>query len=214
VSSDYTFDVLDSHADTSAGEGSSGATRGDFLRRLVTGGGALMAGGAVLAEFAPMARAASASTDVTILNAALILENLGVAFYGEALKYGHLTGETHYFARIVHAHEVAHARFVKSALGADAKPVPAFDFGSRTHSQALVQTTAYDIEGTCTAALVGVAPLLTRATLAKAGPLLPVEAQHVSWISNILGRNPAPAPFNVKDTIPGVEKIIAPLIKK
>jgi len=212
VNSDFTFDLLGPAArDGQMDE--SRATRGDFLRRVVTGGGALLAGGALVAEFAPAAEAASAKMDVTILNAALILENLGKTFYAESMKNSKLTGETKTFVHVVHGHEVQHAAFVKAALGKDAKKLPRFDFGTRTHSQAQVQKTAMELEGICTAALVGVAPLLTRKTLAHAGVLLPVEAQHVSWISNILNRSPAPSPFNPKDTIGGVEKIIAPLLK-
>ena len=211
---DYTFDLLGPEVVSHGPSVDSGGTRGNFLRRLVTGGGALLAGGAVVAEFAPAAEAASAEMDVTILNAALIIENLGKTFYAEAMKNVKLTGDTKTFVSVVHSHEVAHAKFVKEALGKDAKKVPGFTFGSHTQSQAAVEAFAYSLEGICTAALVGVGPLLTRKTLAKAGPLLPVEAQHVAWISNIRDKSPAPSPFNVKDTLGGVEKLIAPYLKK
>jgi hypothetical protein len=214
VSDEFTYDLLEPHGGTAVDDQPSGAGRRDFLRRLVIGGGTLTVGGALAMEFAPAASAASTKTDITILNAALILENLGKDFYAEALKQAKLTGQTKTFVTTVHAHEVAHAAFVKKALGSAAKPLPSFTFGKRTSSQAEVQSTAYDIEGLCTAALVGVAPLLTRKTLKSAGALLPVEAQHVAWISNILGRSPAPSAFNPKDTIAGVEKTIAPLIAK
>jgi hypothetical protein len=210
LSADYTFDLLQEETESPT----SSATRGDFLRRLVTGGGALMVGGTVLAEFAPGAQAASTKTDLTILNAALILENLGVTFYGEAMKNVKLTGETKTFVKVVHGHEVQHAKFVKKALGSHAKKLPGFSFGKHTASQAAVEKFAEKLEGICTEALVGVAPLLTRATLAKAGPLLPVEAQHVAWISNIRKQSPAPSAFNPKGTLTGVEKMIAPYLTK
>jgi hypothetical protein len=210
LSADYTFDLLE----TEVGSSAEGATRGDFLRRLVTGGGALLVGGTVLAEFAPSASAASAKLDVTILNAALSLENLGKTFYAEAQQNAKLTGQTAVFVKVVHKHEVAHAAFVASALGKDANLVPSFSFGERTSTQAHVQSFALNLEGLCTEALIGVAPLLRRETLAKAGTLLPVEAQHVAWISNILGDDPAPKPFNPGTTLPTVEKKISAYIVK
>jgi hypothetical protein len=214
LSDEYTFDLLAPESGTRVDHQPPGSARRDFLRRLVVGGGTLTVGGALVAEFAPAASAASVKTDITILNAALILEELGVNFYAQAMKNAKLTGQTATFVKTVHSHEVAHAAFVKKALGADAKKVPAFDFGTRTHTQAQVQKTAYEIEGICTAALVGVSTLLTRKTLAAAGTLLPVEAQHVAWISNIIGYSPAPLAFNPKDTLAGVNKTIAPLLAK
>lgn len=214
MSDSYSFDLLEPDAGSAVDNQLPGSPRRDFLRRLVIGGGTLTVGGALAMEFAPSAGAASVATDLTILNAALILENLGKDFYADALRNAKLTGQTKTFVTTVHSHEVAHAAFVKKALGKYAKPLPTFEFGTRTSTQAQVERTAYELEGTCTAALVGVAPLLTRKTLAAAGTLLPVEAQHISWISNILGLSPAPSAFNPKDTIPGVEKIIAPLLKK
>ena len=214
MSDDFTFDLLDPDAGTAVDDQPHGSARRDFLRRLVVGGGTLTVGGALAMEFAPMASAASLSTDLTILNAAAILENLGKDFYADALRNAKLTGATKTFVTTVHAHEVAHAAFVKKALGSHAKPLPTFAFGTRTSTQAQVQQTAYELEGLCTAALVGVAPLLTRKTLAAAGVLLPVEAQHISWISYIRSESPAPLAFNPKDTIPGVEKTIAPLLAK
>jgi hypothetical protein len=185
------FDLLD-----------PGPTRGEFLRRLVVGGGALLTGGTVVAEFAPPARAAaSSSRDTAILNAALVLEELGASFYGQALQHGGLGGETLTFVQTVHAHEVAHAAFVRRLLGAAAKPAPRFSFGDRTASEASVQHTAMMLEGLCTEALVGVAPLLTRRTLGKAGALLPVEARHVAWITAIVHGNPAPSAFQAGTTL-------------
>ena len=210
MSAEYTFDVMDAEA----GPSYEGSSRGDFLRRLVTGGGALLVGGTVLAEFAPGARAASTKMDLTILNAALILENLGKTFYGEAMSTAKLTGETKTFVKVVHGHEVLHAKFVKNALGSHAKPLPSFSFGYHTHTQTSVEKFAETLEGICVEALVGVAPLLTRTTLAKAGPLLPVEAQHVAWISNIRKQDPAPSPFNPAGTLTGVEKKISPYLKQ
>ncbi len=214
MSDSFAFDLLDPDAGTAVDNQPPGTARRDFLRRLVVGGGTLTVGGALAMEFAGNAGAASVTTDLTILNAAAILENLGKDFYAAALKNVKLTGETKTFVTTVHAHEVAHAAFVKKALGSHAKPLPSFDFSGHLGSQAEVEELAYEIEGICTAALVGVAPLLTRKTLAAAGVLLPVEAQHISWISNIRGVSPAPLAFNPKDTIPGVEKTIAPLLKK
>ena len=210
MTAEYTYDLLED----GPGAPEDVASRGHFLRRLVTGGGALLLGGTLLAEFAPGAKAASAKMDVTILNAALILENLGVSFYGEAMSTAKLTGETKTFVKVVHGHEVQHAQFVKKALGSHAKPLPSFSFGYHTHTQTSVEKFAENLEGICTEALVGVAPLLTRATLAKAGPLLPVEAQHVAWISNIRKQSPAPAAFNPAGTLTGVEKKISPYLKK
>ena len=100
----------------------AGVTRGDALRRAVLGGGALLAGSALLGGMQGTAlgattRAGRASAgDVDILNFALTLEFLEAAFYAQAVGMGKLTGEAAKFAAVVAKDEAAHVGFLKPLL--------------------------------------------------------------------------------------------------
>ncbi len=162
-----------------------GATRGQFLRRAVFGGGALTLSGVTLSGLPSLALGASASNDVTILNFALFLEYLEAAFYTEAEAKGLLTGEVRAFAGIVGAHERTHRDFIRSALGSKAINSPTFDFGDTTSSDAKFVATSIALEDTGVSAYNGQGTNLTRKTLATAATIVSVEARHAAWIRDI-----------------------------
>lgn len=183
-------------------------TRSAFLKKAGIGLGAVAGSGAVLGALPSVASAASVpASDVAILNFALTLEYLEAAFYAEAVaNQGVFNGETQNFARIVAAHEAAHVKFLKGALGAKAVARPKFDFKDTTTDQAKFEATATALEDTGVQAYLGqVAKIKNKNILAAAGSILPVEARHAAWIRDIRlmkteGTIPAPSAFQGSKT--------------
>jgi len=176
-----------------------GNTRSAFLRKAGLGVGAVAASGGILGALPAIARASS-NDDVAILNFALTLEFLEAEFYTQAVASGALKDELAQFAKVVKAHEVAHVAALKGALGAKAVKKPKFNFKGTTSNQAKFAATAQVLEDTGVAAYLGqVGNIKSKAVLAAAGSILPVEARHAAWIRDINGgrgkNNPAPAAF-------------------
>ena len=177
-------------------EAVAGDTRAGFLAKAGLVGGGAIGGSALLALTAEGAKAQSRS-DVAILNFALTLEYLEAAFYTEAEKMGGFDGELRLFNRVVAAHERAHVRLLKSALGRAAVKSPRFDFRNTTESRSAFVSTSIALEDTGVAAYLGQAARIdSDAVLVVAGRILTVEARHASWIRDIAGQNPAPRAFD------------------
>jgi Ferritin-like domain len=179
-----------------------GATRAVFLKKAGLGAGAVVAGGAFAGAIPAIASAGTAASDVAILNFALTLEYLEAAFYHEAISNGKVfNGETQNFARIVAAHEAAHVKFLKGALGSKAVASPKFNFKDTTSDQTKFEATATVLEDTGVQAYLGqVGNIKSKKILAAAGSILPVEARHAAWIRDIRlmktqGTIPAPTAF-------------------
>jgi rubrerythrin len=162
---------------------------------LVRGGAAVAAGGAALAVWPrDTISARSAKQDAEILKFALVVEDLQSAFYAAALDRGKLAGELREYAEVVSDHEKAHADHIRTALGADAPTPPTFDFGDSIASPESFATTAIKLEELGLSAYNGAAPGLTSGALADAARIVSVEARHVSWIRDVVGKVPAPRP--------------------
>ncbi|HET6173676.1 MAG TPA: ferritin-like domain-containing protein [Gaiellales bacterium] len=177
-----------------------GISRGDALRRAVLGGGALMAGSALLGGLPSSAMGAvtrASAGDVDILNFALTLEYLEAAFYAEAVAKGKFSGEVGNFAKVVAKDEAAHVGFLKGALGSKAVKQPNFNFQGTTAKQATFLKTAMALEDAGVSAYAGAAPMIAnKKTLAAALSVHSVEARHAAWVRQIIGKgnNPLPAP--------------------
>jgi hypothetical protein len=162
---------------------------------LVRGGAAVAAGGAALALWPrDTISARSAKRDAEILKFALVVEDLQSAFYAAALDKGALDGELLEYAKVVAEHEKAHADHIRTALGSDAPAAPTFDFGDTVDSPQSFARTAIKLEDLGLSAYNGAAPGLTDEALADAARIVSVEARHVSWIRDIVGKIPAPRP--------------------
>jgi Ferritin-like domain len=171
------------------------AARGVTRASLVRGGAAVAAGGAALAVWPrDTISARSAKQDAEILKFALVVEDLQSAFYAAALDRGALDGELLEYARVVAEHEKAHADHIRTALGASAPAAPKFDFGDSVDSPDSFAATAIELEDLGLSAYNGAAPGLTSAALADAARIVSVEARHISWIRDIVGKVPAPRP--------------------
>jgi len=167
-------------------------SRRSFLR-----GSAVLVGGAAAVSLLPgVALAATAKSDVAILNYALTLEYLEAAFYNAAVEGGALKGDVAKFAKIVAAHENAHVAFLQKALGSAAVKRPKFDFKGTTMSQPKFMATAQVLEDTGVAAYLGqVGHIKSKQILGAAGSILPVEARHAGWIRELNHVSGAPSAF-------------------
>jgi hypothetical protein len=170
--------------------GRDGHTRTDFLRRTLIAGGIL--GGGALIGIRPKgaASAPSAKQDHRILTFALRLELLQAAFYEQG--GANLEGELLEFAEAVGPAERAHADFLRSHLGVEMGNEPQFEFGDAIGSARTFAANAHLLEETVTAAYVGQGANLTASVIAGFGELTSVEARQAAWISDIIGKNPAP----------------------
>jgi len=190
-----------------------GDTRSDFFRKAAVGGGTLIGGGVLLSGFPAMAGAAtrkSKKNDVKILNFALTLEYLEAAFYNQAIAGGALSGAPLETARIVSAHEDAHVKFLKQALGRKAVKKPKFDFKDTVTNQAKFLQTAVALEDTGVAAYAGqVTKVFQPAVLKAAASIHSVEARHAARFRSLIDANFAPRafdrPYSMKKTLQVVE---------
>ncbi len=182
-----------------AAEKVDGDTRAAFLRKAGVGVGAVVGAGAFMGALPSVAFGAGIpASDIAILNFALTLEYLEAAFYAEAVHGKKLTGETQRFAQVVSNHENSHVVFLKKVLGSKAVAKPTFDFKGTTMNQAMFEATAQVLEDTGVHAYLGqVGNIKSKAVLAGAGSILPVEARHASWIRDLRfhgGTTPATTP--------------------
>jgi Ferritin-like domain len=184
----------------------AGDTRAGFLAKAGLLGGGAFGLSAILGT--GVAEAAT-KRDVSILNYALTLEYLEAAFYTRAEKGGRLSGQAAQFAHVVGAHERAHVKALKAALGSKAVKRPKFDFGDTTKTQKAFLATAVVLEATGVAAYAGQAPRVqSDKVLAAALGIHAVEARHASWALQLTGHRGAPAAFDAPLTMKQVLKAV------
>ena len=167
----------------------AGIDRGAFFKKAAVTGGGIIAGGALFGPLLDSAAAAISSkkskkNDVRILNYALTLEYLEAEFYEQAVANKAFNSpEYAVFGQVVAAHEVAHVKFLKKALGSAAVKKPTFDFGDAVKSADLFAATAQVLEDTGVAAYAGQGPnILQRPVVQAALSIHSVEARHAAWI--------------------------------
>ena len=178
-----------------------GGTRAAFLRKAGIGAGTVIGGSAFLGALPAMASTKVAASDVAILNFALTLEYLEAAFYAEAVSKGRFSGKVGQFAKVVSAHENAHVKFLKGALGSAAVAKPKFDFQGTTTNRAKFMATAQVLEDTGVAAYLGQAGnIKSPKILGAAASVLAIEARHAGWIRDLNNKSGAPAAFEAPKT--------------
>jgi len=183
----------------------SGDTRARFLGKAVVGGAALLG-----ALTAPSVAAATAASDVAILNYALTLEYLQAAFYTEAERLGAIGGNLKQIPRQLGAVERAHVAAIKAALGRAAVRRPAFDFHGVTEDQTKFLKTAVAFEDLGAAAYKAqAARIKSAAILAAAISIHSVEARHAAWMRFLAGVTPAVSAFDQGKPISEVKAIVA-----
>ena len=169
-----------------------GHTRAELLR------GALVGSAALLAAFAaPAAADEDNPRDISILNFMLALEELQAVFYTEVERNRILHGALASQARVVGAHERAHARALREVLGSHAVGRAHYDFGGATETPDAFQRTAVAFEDLSVAAYKAQIPhIVEREYLASAMAIHSVEARHAAWIRRLAGKPPVTGPFD------------------
>ena len=177
------------------------ASRERFLRLGVAGAGTLTLG-AVLAAGAPrLGRSGTAQArDVAVLNYALLLGELQVAFYRQALGRARLTGELREFAEVVGGHKREHVAVLRQALGTSTREIPRFAFGDAVANPKRFAATAIAIEELGVAAYNGQVANLSKPALQAAARIVSVNARHAAWIRAIQEKQPASQPTDKAKT--------------
>lgn len=184
-------------------------TRRDLLDGALALGTGTAAAGVIAAAIPdPAGSAPSARLDRKILAFALLLEEVQAGFYAEALRRARLQGELRVFARTVGAHEDAHLRLLRKALGRDAGPAPALDFGDDTADPERFARSALRLEDLAVKAYFTQASHLTPAALATAARIATVESRHAAWIRDLTGNDPAPDPVEPALSAAAVRKTL------
>jgi ferritin-like protein len=184
-------------------------SRRDVLVQAFTAAGAVGLGGVLVGSLAGAAASApSRAQDVRILNFLLELEYLQQAFYEEAREADALSGEVLRFAQVVGDHEREHVVSLRRALGGEARPKPAFNFGDAVKSDARFAAAALTLEETATAGYIGQAANLTAKRIPTVARIVPVEARHAAWIRDVVDRLPAPSAFDPAKTSAEVTKTL------
>lgn len=172
------------------------STREAFLRMGAAGGAAAFIG-AFGGESIAAAGVAQTKRDVSILRFDLVLEYLQAALYTEAERLGALKPQTLAWARVVGAHERAHAVAIKRLLGSNAVASPAFNFRGVTEGEAAFTKTAVAFEELTAAILKWQAVRLdSREIVAAAVTLHSVETRHAAWIRHVIGLRPVHKAFD------------------
>jgi Ferritin-like domain len=206
MSDDLRLDVFDPAAMPAEGYDSAlYESRAKVLKRAFAAGGAVLAGGVLVAGLPRSAESApSPAQDAEILNLALLCEHMEADFFNEAAVRANLTGELLEFTEIVRGHERAHVAFLREALGRKARKRPTFDFGEATRDATKFTAAAVALQDLMVAAYNGQAANLTKGALESAAKIVSVEARHAGWIRAIAEKNPAPEATETPKTAAGV----------
>ena len=206
------FDAFLESVDRDGAIGETSALADASVSRRQLFGLAFLGAGAALISNAGGAEAASgvSSSDVNILNYALVLEYLQASFYTEAERGGALTGKTAEAARIVGSVERAHVKAFRELLGSKAVKRPLFNFQGTTEQQEPFLKTAVAFEDLAVAAYKGQAPKLkSKPVLAAAVGIHSVEARHAAWMRQLFGITPAVNAFDQPASRQSVNSIVA-----
>jgi len=193
-----------------------GMSRASFILKGALATGAVY-GATAVAPFVSNAFAASATTDVDILNFALTLEYLETNFYQVKGKSVHLSGEAKTLATSFGDEEAQHvAALTKAIKSSGGKPVAMPKFAFPVTNQASFLKLAYTLENVGVGAYNGAGPSLTsKALLAAAGSIVQVEARHAASIAVLTGSKITPnGAFDKPLTMKQVLAAAGPLIKK
>jgi hypothetical protein len=182
--------------------GAGGVTRAELLGAAAVTGAGLYA---VLAEPAE----AWTGRDTDILQFDLQLEYLQAKMYSEALKIGAISAETTRWARVIGAHEWAHAAVLADLLGTRAGRSATFNYRGVTENESAFTKTAVAFEDLTGALLAWQAARLDSPKLrAAVFTLLTVETRHAAWVRHALGLPPAHQAFDRSRSQAAMQQLI------
>jgi rubrerythrin len=188
-----------------------GITRSQLLVRGALATGALYGAGAV-APFIERALAVGKGGDLAVLDFALTLERVEVAFYKKALATPGLPPGIKRLLDQIAAHENAHVQQLTQTIqqvGATPGPAPKPTFPGLSGGSVLGQ--AVTLEDTGVAVYNGAIPQLASADLRGAlGAIVQVEGRHAGALRERAGQSPAPAAFDRALTRAGVLAALRP----
>jgi Ferritin-like domain len=178
-----------------ATQADTATSRERFLRLGLAGAGTVTLGAVLAAGVPRLGRSGTAQArDLEVLNYALLLGELQVAFYAQALRRAKLSGELREFAEVAGGHKREHVKVLRQALGANARKIPRFAFGNAVSSPQKFATTAIAIEELGVAAYNGQAANVSKPVLQAAASIVSVNARHAAWIRAIQDKKPASQP--------------------
>ncbi len=194
-----------------------GTTRSAFLVRGTLAAGAVMGAGAI-SPLVSRALGQDGGGDVDVLNYALALESLELAYYDQGLKeVSGLGKQLKRLAREIRDNEQEHVDAIKATikeLGGKAAAAPMVDFGNAFASKGSFLKLANTLEDTGVSAYNGAAPMITSEdVLAAAGSIVQVEARHAALIRLERGVDPAPLAFDKASSMDEVLAAVKPLIQ-
>ena len=192
-----------------------GLSRSSFLLKGALATGAVLGMGAVT-PFVSSALAATASSDIDILNFALTLEYLETDFYQTKGKTVGLTGQAKMLATSFGDEEAEHvAALMKAIKAGGGKPVKKPTFVFPVSTSAAFLKLAYTLENVGVGAYNGAGPSLkSKALLGAAGSIVQVEARHAASIAVLTGMKITPnGAFDKPLTTKQVLAAAGPLIK-
>jgi hypothetical protein len=201
------YDVLDEFDEDGAlreaAEGVARCSRAELLS------GAVGAAGVLLGALAAPAVAKTTKRELAILNFDLVFEYMQAGLYTEAERIGGLSRTTASWARVVGAHERAHARVLKKLVGRQAVKKPSFNYRGVTEEDGRFTRTAVAFEDATAALLKGQASEIeSRDLLAAVLSLHSVEARHAAWVRHIVGILPAASAFDEPASEHRIERIV------
>jgi rubrerythrin len=191
------------------------AEKGVDRRELLLRSAALFGAGTLLTT---SLSAQSGTTDLTLLNYAMTLENLEAAFYTQGLtqfassdfansnfiqNFGTLIGgDVYAYLTLIRDHEMQHVRTISSLItgmgGTPAKPCT-YNFGYKTADDFIM--VAALLENTGVMAYDGALATISSATVkTAAATIATVEARHASYLNLLNGVSPFPAAFDTAAT--------------
>jgi serine-rich repeat adhesion-like glycoprotein len=192
-----------------------GISRSSFLLKGALATGAVF-GASAIAPFVSSALAATATSDIDILNFALTLEYLETDFYQSKGKMVGLTGQAKMLATSFGDEEAEHvAALTKAIKAGGGKPVKKPTFAFPVSSQSDFLKLAYTLENVGVGAYNGAGPSLkSKDLLAAAGSIVQIEARHAASIAVLTGEKITPnGAFDEPLTMKQVLAKAGPLIK-
>ena len=201
--------------------------RGMGRREMFLRSAALFGGGALLTG---ALHAQSPTTDVTLLNYALSIENLEAAFYAQGLaqissadfanstfiqNFGSVIGgDVYAYLSLIRDHEAQHVRTLQSLItglgGTPVKPC-SYNFGYKTADGFV--TVAALLENTGVTAYAGALNQIQSASIkTAAATIATVEARHAFYLNLLTGTSPFASSFDSAATSLAIPAAVAQYI--